>query len=84
MGAKRGGMVYIPTVIIDEIEDIRREDRIESKSEAFKLMTKYARVGREVNRLKKLNYDWSKKKSKRMKVDDFEFDIMPFDIGVKK
>jgi len=54
-------MMYVPPVVIDEIDDLRREDGdIIFGSEAFRKLVSYARVGREVNRLKRL--DWSKYK----------------------
>lgn len=61
--AKKGRMRYVPPVVIDEIEDIKREDEIEKGSEAFHKMVKYARVGREVKRMATL--DWRRKKKSK-------------------
>lgn len=58
--AKKGRMIYLPKQAIDEMEDIKREDNIFSSSEAFRKMVQYAEVGRELQRLK--NLDWSRKK----------------------
>lgn len=58
---KKGRMKYCPPSVIDEIEDIKREDELFGDSEAFRKMVKYARVGREAQRMIKL--DWSKSKS---------------------
>jgi|2_EtaG_2_1085320.scaffolds.fasta_scaffold11055_3 hypothetical protein len=49
-------MKYLPSIVIIEMEDVKREDSIDSDAEAFKKMTKYARVGREVQRIKNLNW----------------------------
>ena len=57
--AKKGGMFWIPETVRQEVEDIQREDRIIEREQAFKRMTEYARVGREIKRIAKL--DWSKK-----------------------
>lgn len=57
--SKRGRMQYVPVIILDEVDDIKREDDLESGTEAYRQLVKYARVGRELNRIK--NLDWSKK-----------------------
>ena len=54
-----GRMIYLPRVVLEEMMDIKREDNIQSNSEAFRKMTQYTRVGREANRI--MNFDWSKK-----------------------
>lgn len=59
--SNKGRMKYVPSIIIEEVQDIKREDDIEKDVEAMLKLCKYARVGREVNRLRKLN--WSKFKS---------------------
>ena len=61
--AKRGKNTYVPSIIIDEIKDIQREDEVDSQSEAFKKMVKYAQAGRETKRLMRL--DWSKANKKK-------------------
>lgn len=50
--------MWLPPVIIDEINDIQREEELTVKTEAMRKLVKYARVGREVNRMRRLN--WSK------------------------
>lgn len=57
--AKKGRMVYVPSIVIEEVEDIKREDDIFQGVEAMRRLVKYARVGREVNRMR--NLDWSRK-----------------------
>lgn len=63
--SKKGRMMYVPPVVIDEIEDIMREDELHDSptpnADAMKLMTKYARTGRDVFRLGKL--DFTKKRA---------------------
>jgi len=50
-------MKHVPSIVLIELDDIKREEQIETDADAFKLMTKHARVGREVQRLMRL--DWS-------------------------
>lgn len=66
--ATKGRMSYIPPIIIDEMEDIRRENGIGKQAEALKEMVRYARVGREMERIIKL--DWNKAKA-RKRIEDF-------------
>lgn len=66
--AKRGRMKWMPAVVIDELEDIKREDDLIADAEACRKLVKYARVGREAQRMMRL--DWSKKKS-LPKVDSY-------------
>ena len=69
--AKRGRMVYVPAIVIDEIEDIKQEEEIVVGSEAFRKLVKHARIGREVDRLSRLDFrskpiiDSFRKKKKR-------------------
>jgi len=60
--ARRGNLNYVPRVVIDEYEDIMREKEIRKKHEGYRKMVEYCRVGREVERIVKL--DWSKKRKK--------------------
>jgi len=48
---KRGGMIYAPKIVIDEMNSIRKEEQIDSAAEALKKMVKYTRVGRETRRI---------------------------------
>lgn len=73
-------MVYIPPVIIDELEDIRREDQIDSRVEAFRKLAKYSRVGREAKRLVNFGNDWSKKNKNRKDVNEFEMSSQPYEV----
>ena len=54
---------YLPRSVVDEINDIKREDNIFAQAEAMKKMVKYSQVGREAKRI--IRFDWSKKKPKR-------------------
>ena len=59
--SKKGKNKYVPSIVLIELRDIQREDGIMMEAEAFRKMVKYTRVGRELNRLKNIHYDWSKK-----------------------
>lgn len=65
--AKRGGINYVPRVVIDYVGEIQK-DKGCSKSEAFKETVRYAEVGRELERIIKL--DWSNRVTKQ-KIKDF-------------
>jgi len=54
--AKRGKSCYVPKIVIDDLHDLMREDEIKQKKEGFRMMAKYARVGREVNRMRKFDF----------------------------
>ena len=62
---KKGQKVYVPPSILEEVEDIKREDKLSSRAEAFRMMYKYSRVGREAKRIYTL--DWSRVKPKKVK-----------------
>lgn len=53
---RKGCKKYIPPVVLDEIDDIMREDRVYKRADAFKELAKYARVGREMNRIMKWDF----------------------------
>ena len=82
MANKKGRMIYVPPVIIDEVQDIQREDDIESRPEAFRHLVKYARVGREIKRVAKLDFS---KSIKRPPVESYPNVLkpIPFDAPVK-
>ena len=58
---KKGKNKYLPKVAIIELNDIKREDKLQSDSDAFREMVRYTRVGREVKRLTNFNYNWNQK-----------------------
>ena len=56
MVTKKGKKLYVPPVLIDEIEDIKREESLVGNSEAMRKVVEHARVGREVERIVKLDF----------------------------
>ena len=56
---KKGKVMYVPRITIVDLEDIMREENIPDKSTAWRKMVEHARVGREAERIMKL--DWRKK-----------------------
>ncbi len=65
---KKGRHAWLPSIIVGELEDLQNEEQIPDFSNACKELTKYARIGREVNRM--MNFDFKnmspfKKKNKR-------------------
>ena len=55
----KGKRIWIPAMVIKEMEDIKIEDNIEENCLALRELVKYARVGREINRWRK--FDLSRK-----------------------
>lgn len=49
--AKRGVRGWLPKNVIDEIEDIMREENLDSRSAALSSMASHAKIGRELHRL---------------------------------
>jgi len=47
---KKGKIIYAPSLLILEIEDIKREDKLDKNAEAIYELLKYARAGRETKR----------------------------------
>lgn len=60
MATLKGRMGYLPPAILVELDDIMRENRLENKSQAFKELVKYARVGREAERIIRLDFGKSR------------------------
>jgi len=54
--SRKGKIMYVPPVVLTELNDIMRENKVPNKADAFKEMTKYARVGRETERLMRLDF----------------------------
>ena len=52
----KGRMKYLPSMVMEEIEQIKRENRIFKDNYAMREMVKYARVGRELERIKNFNF----------------------------
>ena len=61
--------MWLPPVIIDEMDDIKREDDLIKNVEAFNKMVKYCRIGREMKRLTRFDF---RKAVNRIPVDDFK------------
>jgi hypothetical protein len=74
MGAKRGRMIYVPPVIVDEVKSIQSEDNIVSRPEAFRSLAKYARVGRETKRLMRLDF---KKTIPQKQINSYKDELKP-------
>jgi hypothetical protein len=67
-----GRMRYVPFSVIDEAEDIRAEKNLRKVSDAMREMVRYSQLGREAERIVKLDFRWrprnvSEEKSRRKK-----------------
>jgi len=58
---KAGNTIYVPPIVKLEVEDIMREDRIPTRADAFKKMVDYTRAGRELKRIRMLDFSRSGK-----------------------
>jgi len=54
---KRGKMMYVPSIVIEQLEDLKQEEKILSRPEAFRSMAKYSEVGREIKRVMRNPFD---------------------------
>lgn len=52
MGKKNGRMIYVPHLVIEELETIKKDDEIIIGSDAFRKMVGYSRIGREMEKIK--------------------------------
>lgn len=43
-------MVYVPSIVIEELDNIQIEDEISSRSAAFEKMVRNCRVGRQIKK----------------------------------
>jgi len=55
---KKGKIGWLPSMLCTELDDVKREDRIDNDFRAMMELIKYARVGRETKRL--VTLDWSR------------------------
>jgi hypothetical protein len=44
-------MMYVPPIVIEEVDDLRAEHKTSRRVEAFEKMADYARIGREFERI---------------------------------
>lgn len=56
MAKKRGRHAWLPSIVVDEIEEVGRDKEIKEFSRACKETVKYAKIGREVERLMKFDF----------------------------
>ena len=62
---RKGDNIYVPVIVIEEIEDIMKQEDITVKSVAAKKMADYSRMGREIDRMMKFDFGFKKKKIKK-------------------
>jgi len=62
-----GKKKYLPKIVIQEIEDLKFEHKITGDSVAMNKMVEYTRVGRELERMMKLNFKHKPTSSKKYK-----------------
>jgi len=53
---KKGRKIYVPPLVLVEVEDIMREDEVNKRADAFNKFVEYARVGREIKRIAALDF----------------------------
>lgn len=65
MSKQSGRMIYVPNILIEEVEDLRAEHNLNRRTDAMYKLADYARVGREAERLATFNLKWPVTKRKR-------------------
>lgn len=63
----RGKHGYFPKIIMEEVEQVKKQKNIENDGEALREMAKYSMIGREVENLESsvtLSFLWNKKGKK--------------------
>lgn len=60
---KKGKMIYVPPVILEEAEIIALEKEL-GRADALREVVKYSKVGREVERIAKLDWGLFTKRKK--------------------
>ena len=74
---KKGKVRYVPPSVWDEVEDIKREEGLVFNTEAMRQLVKHARVGREMERIAKLDFSKSKKRQPIDLLDGLNDKIKP-------
>jgi hypothetical protein len=46
-GNIKGRMAWVPKGVLDELDNIQRNFEVETRADAFEVMTKYAKAGRQ-------------------------------------
>lgn len=67
-----GKMKYLPKVVIDEIDDLKLEHNLQQDHVAMEKMVDYTRVGRELERMMKLNFTHKPTRGRRKKKSYFD------------
>ena len=65
---KKGKIVYVPRIVVEELDNIKREENLFGTSEAFRKMVGYAKVGKEVKTIRLPEVDLFTPIPKRYKV----------------
>lgn len=55
-------VIRAPRIVIDELDNIKAEEELQSNQEAFNKMVKYSQVGREARRIARLDFRWRPRK----------------------
>jgi hypothetical protein len=58
----RSIVIRAPKIVIDELDNIKAEEELQSNQEAFNKMVKYSQVGREARRIARLDFRWRPRK----------------------
>jgi hypothetical protein len=62
-----GRMRYVPISILEEAEDLKAEKNLKKTSDALREIAKYSQIGREAERIMKLDFHWKPKQIKDLK-----------------
>ena len=57
-------MVYAPRIVLEEIDDLKTSENLASNKDAWGNLVQHARVGREVERISRLDFFGKKKRGR--------------------
>jgi len=61
----KGKMVYVPKRTLEEVEDLIKSRKAQNRSDAFRIITDNAKVGKEVERIHNTFFGTPKKKRRK-------------------
>lgn len=45
----KGRIIYVPPILIEELDNVMKEERLTVKTEGFRKIVNYSRLGRQIN-----------------------------------
>jgi hypothetical protein len=58
---KNGRSVWIPSIVFEEVHDLMEEKKVDKRAEGFRQMAEYSKIGREMERIMRLDFRKNKR-----------------------